>query len=156
MSNDNFEERIVEAARTTRRVGKIDDYNLLLQASNKGCGDSVVMYLLLDQERKIADIRFEAKGCILSRASVSIACDAVFGLGIEKALWCAQSLIASAATGEFAMGECSNIGFEDAHGLIESVRYIPLRVECALLPWRAFIEHPLVQTDAGIKFDAGS
>jgi nitrogen fixation NifU-like protein len=139
---DNFDERILEAVRSTRRVGKLENCTLRLEALNKGCGDRVVLYVLLDSDTKIDDIRYEARGCMLSRASVSIACDAVVGLGIEKAISSAGSLISfgSFSKGEVSVStECSLACLEDAKGLIESVRHIPLRMECALLPWRAFL-----------------
>ena len=145
-SLENFEERILEAARSPLRAGKLDDYSLCLEASNSRCGDRVELYILLDSGGSIKDIRFEAKGCILSRASVSIACDAVFGLGIENAISCGAHLISSCslAGAEVALaGQCNGAGLEDSQGLIDSVRHIPLRIECVLLPWRALTLHPL-------------
>lgn len=150
MSSDDFEERIVEAVRSTRRAGKIDGCTLHLEALNKGCGDKVALYILLEPDGKISDIRYEAKGCMLSRASVSLACDAVIGLEIEKAISCAHILISSVSSaGRKGEGEESgNSRVEDARSLIESVRHIPLRLECALLPWRALVSHSSVGKDS--------
>jgi nitrogen fixation NifU-like protein len=151
---DNFEERILEAARSTRRYGKLDGCTFCLEASNQGCGDRVVLYVLLDPGGKIGDIRFEAKGCMLSRASVSIACDAVTGLGIENVISCAARLISSGSLiggEESVSGEYSSSGLEDAQGLINSVRHIPLRVECVLLPWRALFMHSMVVEKGAIS-----
>lgn len=137
---NDFEDRIIEAFRSTRRVGRFDTSSVALESMNQRCGDKVMLFLLQDALGKISDARFEARGCVLSRAAVSIVCEAIIGLDREIAVAWANSMISSVSLKKEDMSMSAELKaghLLDAQNLINSVLHIPLRIECALLPWRA-------------------
>ncbi|MBV9619387.1 MAG: SUF system NifU family Fe-S cluster assembly protein, partial [Gammaproteobacteria bacterium] len=93
------------------------------------CGDRLTVSLRLDGER-IADIRFEGKGCAISTASASLMTEAVKGRprGEVQALFeKVHALLTRAdAAPDGALGKLA---------ALSGVREFPARVKCASLCW---------------------
>jgi nitrogen fixation NifU-like protein len=58
---------------------EFEDYNPL-------CGDQLRVQLRLDEDQRIADIRFSGHGCAISQAAASMASDEVKGMKIDELL----------------------------------------------------------------------
>jgi nitrogen fixation NifU-like protein len=107
---------------------KAEGYNPL-------CGDRVIVYLRLDTDGRVADIRFQGKGCAISQASASMMTEMLKGR--------------SQAEAEKLMGGfLSLVKGEDASGLSEvdresldvmsGISAFPMRVKCATLAWHTY------------------
>ncbi len=71
MSYEMYQEAILDHYRNPRNVGKLEDADISAQGDNPLCGDQIALYLKLDGNR-VADVKFQGKGCAISQASASM------------------------------------------------------------------------------------
>ena len=74
-----YQEIILEHGKNPRNIGKTENFNKDAKGHNPLCGDSVHVFLKLDNKNKVEDISFEGSGCAISMASASIMTDLVKG-----------------------------------------------------------------------------
>jgi len=67
--------------------------DLEFEDSNPLCGDQLRVQLALDDERRIADIRFSGHGCAISQAAASMASEEVKGMGVDELLALDKSFV---------------------------------------------------------------
>ena len=100
------------------------------------CGDRVTVYLIVGQDNRIADIKFEGKGCAISQASASLMTDMIVGRTVAEA----EKLMGGFLTlvkGE----EVRDLNDEDRERLdvMAGVSAFPMRVKCATLAWHTMM-----------------
>ncbi len=113
MSEDLYKEIILDYYKNPRNYGTLENPDIKAMDSNPLCGDELEMQIKLGEPDKIADIRFNGKGCAISMASASILTEMVHGKNIEDARKFSKDELLG------AMGT-PNLG--------------PVRIKCALLP----------------------
>ena len=69
---DLYQQLILDHGKNHRNLGKFENFNKDAKGHNPLCGDKVHVYLKLDENKKISDIKFEGEGCAISMASASI------------------------------------------------------------------------------------
>lgn len=127
-----YQEVILDHSRHPRHFGALADATHVGEGFNPLCGDRVKIYLMLGADNRIADIKFEGKGCAISQASASLMTDMIVGRTVEEA--------------EKLMGGFLNlVKGEDVEGLaaddrerlevMGGVSAFPMRVKCATLAW---------------------
>lgn len=77
-------EFILDHFHNPRNYGTLDDPDILVNGGNPGCGDVVTMYIRLDEQQRVADIKFEGKGCTVSMAGASIVTELVRGMTLAE------------------------------------------------------------------------
>jgi nitrogen fixation NifU-like protein len=60
---------------------------------NPLCGDELTVRLVLDQDDRIADVRFSGHGCAISQAAASMASDEVKGMSVENLIRLDRSFV---------------------------------------------------------------
>jgi nitrogen fixation protein NifU and related proteins len=60
--------------------------DLEFEDANPLCGDTLRVQIALDEERRVADIRFSGHGCAISQAAASMSSDEVKGMPVEELL----------------------------------------------------------------------
>jgi nitrogen fixation NifU-like protein len=60
---------------------------------NPLCGDELTVKLAVDDEQRIADVRFEGHGCAISQAAASMASDEVKGMPVGQLLELDRSFV---------------------------------------------------------------
>jgi nitrogen fixation NifU-like protein len=60
---------------------------------NPLCGDELTVRLVLDQDDRIADVRFSGHGCAISQAAASMASDEVKGMSVEDLIRLDRSFV---------------------------------------------------------------
>ena len=60
---------------------------------NPLCGDELTVKLLVDDEQRIADMRFEGHGCAISQAAASMVSDEVKGMRVSELLELDRSFV---------------------------------------------------------------
>jgi nitrogen fixation NifU-like protein len=123
---------ILDHNRRPKNYGALDGATNRAEGKNPLCGDEVAVELRLEQDA-IADVKFTASGCAVSRAAASIMTQAVKGKSREEAgrLF---SQFHDLVTGKLkptpvearAMGEIA---------AFSGVARFPVRVKCASMPW---------------------
>ena len=127
-----YQEVILDHSRYPRHFGALENATHVGEGHNPLCGDRVKIYLLLDKNNRITDIKFEGKGCAISQASASLMTDMVVGRTVEEA----EKLMS---------GFLNLVKGEDVEGLspddrerlevMGGVSAFPMRVKCATLAW---------------------
>ena len=72
MERSEYIEFLLDHFSNPRNHGILDDPDILVNGGNPGCGDVVTMYVKLDANDCVVDVRFEGKGCTISMAGASI------------------------------------------------------------------------------------
>jgi len=60
--------------------------DLEFEDNNPLCGDQLRVQIALDDERRVADLRFSGHGCAISQAAASMASDELIGMDVERLL----------------------------------------------------------------------
>src|SRR5260221_4176684 len=72
MSNDLYQEIILEEFAHPEYFGKMDDADVTIPGINPSCGDAVMIYLKLDPQKKhITKLQWDGEGCAISIAAMS-------------------------------------------------------------------------------------
>ena len=127
---DLYQEVIVDHNRSPRNFGRIDDPDKVLEGFNPLCGDRLVLYMDLDDE-KITDIRFDGNGCAISVASASLMTEAVKGKSLQEAETTFGSFheLLTVADAEADLERFGKLA------ALAGVRDYPTRIKCATLCW---------------------
>ncbi|HVA36189.1 MAG TPA: SUF system NifU family Fe-S cluster assembly protein [Candidatus Dormibacteraeota bacterium] len=80
-----YREYILEHYRNPHNYGRLERPDATFEDDNPLCGDRIRVDLKVEDGR-IADVRFEGKGCAISQASMSMLSDAVKGMTLEETL----------------------------------------------------------------------
>lgn len=78
-----YQENILDHYKNPRNFGRIGNASVHHHEYNPLCGDEVEMFLTV-KDKKIADVRFQGKGCAISQASASMLTEQVKGKGIDE------------------------------------------------------------------------
>ena len=126
---DLYRDVILDHNRQPRNFGQLEPADGRAEGHNPLCGDRLSLSVRLDGDR-IADIRFDGKGCAISTASASLMTEAVKGKDRAQvralfdrvhALLTRPDAAPDATLGKLAA--------------LSGVREFPARVKCASLCW---------------------
>ncbi len=79
-----YQDVILDHSRHPRHFGKLEGATNTAQGRNPLCGDRVTVQLLVDANDRIADVKFEGKGCAISQASASLMTDMIAGRTVAE------------------------------------------------------------------------
>jgi nitrogen fixation NifU-like protein len=130
-----YQEVILDHSRHPRHYGALDDASHRAEGYNPLCGDRVTVYLKLGADGRVADIKFEGKGCAISQASASMMTDMLKGRRQEEAEKLMQGFL-HLVKGEDASG----LSEDDRERLdaMGGISEFPMRVKCATLAWHTY------------------
>jgi nitrogen fixation NifU-like protein len=77
--DDLYRENILEHYKRPRNFGRPEDFDLDFSDSNPFCGDEQHVFISLDDAGRVADLRFEGKGCAISTAATSMLSEELAG-----------------------------------------------------------------------------
>jgi nitrogen fixation protein NifU and related proteins len=126
---DLYRDVILDHNRTPRNFGVLADANRHAEGHNPLCGDRLSLSVRLDGDR-IADLRFEGKGCAISTASASLMTEAVKGRERKDV----QALF-ERVHALLTRDEAAAAGSLGKLAALSGVREFPARVKCASLCW---------------------
>ena len=86
MMDELYRENILEHYKQPRNFGELADADLEFEDNNPLCGDQLKVYLKVDDDGTIEEVRFDGHGCAISQAAASMASDEVKGMKIEDLL----------------------------------------------------------------------
>ncbi|HZO88655.1 MAG TPA: SUF system NifU family Fe-S cluster assembly protein [Chthonomonadaceae bacterium] len=126
---DLYQEVILDHNKRPRNFGKLEEANRQAEGYNPLCGDQVKVYIKLE-DGVIKDVRFEASGCAISKASASMMTAALKGKTEAEAEALFQEFH-DLVTGE-SEADPETLG---KLAVFAGVREFPARVKCASLAW---------------------
>ena len=127
-----YQDIILDHSKHPRNFGKLAEANRQARGNNPLCGDRITLALKLDGDR-IADAKFEARGCAISVASASMMTDMVKGKTVDEARALFEQFH-GLVTGKPMHDESDDL---DRLAALSGVRDFPSRIKCATLPWHA-------------------
>ena len=126
---DLYQEVILDHNRQPRNCYVLDCANRSADGHNPLCGDTVKVYLRIDDGR-IEEISFQGSGCAICTASTSLMTESVKGKTVAEATELFRvfhdMLTGVAAEQGVDIGKLK---------VFEGVREYPVRVKCATLAW---------------------
>ena len=140
---DLYQEIILEHSRKPKNSGVLEEATGEAQGNNPLCGDRVTVYVKLEGDR-IADARFEARGCAISVASASMMTEILKGMTVDEAIAAFdrfQTQLTSKEAPELAEDDelAALMGVREFPTRMPwQGREFPTRIKCATLPWHTF------------------
>jgi nitrogen fixation NifU-like protein len=130
-----YQEVILDHSRHPRHYGALEDASHKAEGYNPLCGDRVTVYLKLGEDNRVADIKFQGKGCAISQASASMMTDMLKGRTAAEADRLMQGFL------HLVKGEDASDLPEDDRERLEvmgGISQFPMRVKCATLAWHTY------------------
>ena len=115
MNFDMYQDNILDHYENPSHQGTLDHPTFEIRDLNPLCGDEVRIQARLDDAGRLAAIRFEGKGCVISLAAASMLLEAVEGKTLDAV---------------------KKMGRQDMLDLL-GVPLTTMRIKCAMLPLRA-------------------
>ena len=133
-----YQEVILDHYKNPHGAGLRDPFDAEVHHVNPTCGDEVTLRVRVEGEGDdavVQDVSYDALGCSISQASVSVLNDLVGGKRVAEALDVHEAFL------ELMQGrggvEPDEDVLEDGVAFAGVAKY-PARVKCALLGWMAF------------------
>ncbi|WP_127584551.1 Fe-S cluster assembly sulfur transfer protein SufU [Paenibacillus koleovorans] len=132
MLENLYKQIVMDHYKKPHNKGKLTEEGALqLPYKNPTCGDVMVLYMNVDENRRIKDIKFEGEGCSISMASCSMMTDLVKGKTVDEAKKIIEMFNDMIKKGEIPEDE-------DALGdalALSGVHKLKARHNCSLLGW---------------------
>ena len=84
--DDLYRENILQHYKHPHHWGELADPDLEAEDLNPLCGDELRVQLRVDDEGRVADVRFSGHGCAISQASASMTSDEIVGMPVDDLL----------------------------------------------------------------------
>jgi nitrogen fixation NifU-like protein len=143
---DLYREIILDHYRNPRNRGELDTPPAhRVEGFNPLCGDEIVVYVQVDDEGRIDDIKIGGQGCSISQSSASMMSSAVKGKTVEEARALTRAFKALMTIHESRLDGGDGSGTDtptpdpevklgDLEALQGVVKF-PVRIKCATLSW---------------------
>ena len=129
-----YQEVILDHGKSPRNFGKPEHVNSESSGHNPLCGDTVTIYLRLN-DGTVEEAGFEGRGCAISIASASMKTDILQGKSVDEVRVMFERFHHLVTEDEAACeGGCDGEEFEKLM-VLSGVREFPMRVKCATLAW---------------------
>ncbi|MBE6836259.1 MAG: Fe-S cluster assembly scaffold protein NifU [Ruminococcaceae bacterium] len=94
-----YSEKVMDHFVNPRNVGKLDDADGIGEVGNARCGDIMKIYIKVNDEKIIEDVKFNTFGCASAIASSSMATEMIKGQPIDRALELTNKAVVEALDG---------------------------------------------------------
>ena len=94
-----YSAKVMEHFAAPHNVGVIEDANGIGEVGNAKCGDIMKMYLKINDDEIIEDVKFQTFGCASAIATSSIATDLIKGKPLSEALNLSNKAVVEALDG---------------------------------------------------------
>ena len=84
MSLDIYSEIILDHFKNPHNFGKLENADAHAKDVNPSCGDEIEIFMKV-KDKKIAEVKFEGRGCAISQASASMLTDELKGKSVGEA-----------------------------------------------------------------------
>ncbi|MBQ6908334.1 MAG: Fe-S cluster assembly scaffold protein NifU [Clostridia bacterium] len=94
-----YSEKVMDHFENPRNVGEIPNANAVGQVGNPKCGDIMKIYMDIDENEVIKDVKFKTFGCGAAIATSSMATELVKGKTVDEALKLTNKAVMEALDG---------------------------------------------------------
>ena len=78
-----YRDYILDHYKNPRNFGELEPHDLEFHDHNPLCGDELGVHVTVDEEGRIAELRFHGQGCAISQAAASITSEELIGMRVE-------------------------------------------------------------------------
>lgn len=118
-----YNEKVLEHFQNPRNVGTIDNADGVGEVGNINCGDIMRIYIKVDAEERITDIKFQTFGCGAAVATSSMVTELAKGKTIDEALNMTNKDVAESLGGLPPIKmHCSNLAADALHAAVKNYR----------------------------------
>ncbi|MFH0953915.1 MAG: SUF system NifU family Fe-S cluster assembly protein [Verrucomicrobiota bacterium] len=129
--DDLYQDIILDHFKNPLNKRPLADDEVLVDEENPTCGDHLRLTAKV-KDGKIADVKYDGKGCAISMASASMMSERLIGMPVEEARRLISGFV-GVIRGEKGMS-ADELGDLAA---LEGVKQYPMRVKCATMAWHA-------------------
>ena len=129
---DLYLQVIVDHNKSPRNFGVLNPATHDAEGYNPLCGDQLHIYLNINDEGVIEDVKFEGQGCAISTASASLMTEALKGKNVSAFGQIFENFTHMATAD---MSEPPNEAVLGKLAALAGVREFPSRIKCATLCW---------------------
>ena len=79
-----YRDYILDHYKNPRNFGELEPHDLEFHDHNPLCGDELGVHVVVDDEGRIADLRFHGQGCAISQAAASITSEELIGMPVDE------------------------------------------------------------------------
>ena len=94
-----YSEKVMDHFAHPRNVGEIEDANAVGEVGNAVCGDIMKMYMKINDDQVIEDVKFKTFGCGAAIATSSMATELIKGKSVDDALKLTNKAVMEALDG---------------------------------------------------------
>ncbi len=94
-----YSEKVMDHFQNPRNVGKMEDADGIGEVGNAKCGDIMKIYLKIDENQVITDVKFNTFGCGSAIATSSMATELIKGKKVSEALELSNRAVVEALDG---------------------------------------------------------
>ena len=118
-----YTDKVMDHFVNPRNVGEIDDASGVGQVGNAKCGDIMKIFIKVDENDVITDVKFKTFGCGAAIASSSMATELIKGKTVDEALQIPNKMVIEALGGLPPVKlHCSVLAEEALHAAIADYR----------------------------------
>ncbi len=118
-----YTEKVMDHFMNPRNVGEIENASGVGEVGNAKCGDIMKIYIKVDENDVITDVKFKTFGCGAAIATSSRATEMVMGKTVDEALKITNEMVTESLGGLPPVKlHCSVLAEEALHAAIEDYR----------------------------------
>ena len=136
---DLYQELILDHGKNPRNLGKFENFNKDAKGHNPLCGDKVHVYLKMDENKKISDIKFEGHGCAISMASASIMTELMKDKKNPEVKEILNDFLGMIKQSPELKSQLIKEDEKTKLMSLSGVKQYPMRVKCATLSWHTLV-----------------
>jgi nitrogen fixation NifU-like protein len=115
-----YNEKVMDHFQRPRNVGSMENADGIGEVGNISCGDIMRMYIKVDTDERITDIKFQTFGCGAAVATSSIVTEMAIGKTVEEALAMTNKEVAASLGGLPPLKlHCSNLAADALHAAVK-------------------------------------
>jgi len=84
MDSSIYREQIIDLYEHPLNFGTLDPNDFSYEEDNPLCGDVIRIDVLLNNENRIAEVKWSGDGCAISQASASLLTDEIMGMTLDE------------------------------------------------------------------------
>lgn len=84
MDDSIYREQIIDLYENPLNFGSLDPADIEYEEDNPLCGDVIRIFIRLDDEQKVSEVKWQGQGCAISLASASLLTEEIKGMSLDE------------------------------------------------------------------------
>lgn len=84
MEDSIYREQIIDLYENPLNYGVLEGADFAYEEDNPLCGDVIQIAVRLDEDQRVADVKWEGQGCAISQASASLLTEEIKGMTLDE------------------------------------------------------------------------